>query len=57
MGFYLRKMSYYDMMHLSQPKGGGEMKIDIDYIAKAYKMAKVVKVVLDVVKTLRDLFV
>jgi len=32
------------------------MKVTKNYIDKAYKTAKIVKVVLDVVKTLRELF-
>jgi len=46
---------WYDVFIPSR-KEVGRMKFDIRYISKAYKTAKVVKVVLDVAKTLRDLF-
>ena len=46
---------WYDVLIPSRKEVGG-MKIAKCYIARAYKAAKIVKVVLDVVKTLRDLF-
>ena len=51
----LRKVHLCVIMLISYPKGGGRMRLKKSYIVKMYKTAKVVKTVLTIVKTLRDL--
>ena len=43
------------MIRLSHCKGGGKVKSVKKYLTVAYKLAKVAKVVIAIVKTIRDL--